>query len=60
VEDKDNDVKQVQLFIGFAPVEETSLLRLAGYYRKPAESEGVFGATLQLVFSLGPHRPHSF
>jgi hypothetical protein len=60
LEDKNNEVTQVQAFCGFAPVEETSLLRLAGYYRKPADGEGVFGATLQLVFSLGPHRPHSF
>lgn len=58
VEDKDNEVKQAQLFIGFAPVEETSLLRLAGYYRKPAEGEGAWGATIQLVFTLGSHDHH--
>ena len=58
--DKYNTVTQFQAFVGFAPVEETTLLRLTGYYRKPAEGDGVYGAVVQLIFSLGPHRPHYF
>ena len=60
LENKGRPIRQVQAFVGFAPVEETSLLRLTGFYRKPAEEAGVYGAILQLVFSLGPHRPHYF
>ncbi len=48
------------LFVGFAPVEETSLLRLAGHWTEPSESDGFWELTLQLVFSLGPHQPHNF
>jgi len=58
--DKGNAVAQIQAFVGFAPVEETTLLRLTGYYRKPSAGEGVYGALVQLIFSLGPHSPHYF
>ncbi len=60
LEDKGNTTTQAQLFVGFAPVEETSLIRLTGYYRDSDEGEGVFGGMVQLIFSLGPHRPHYF
>ncbi|MGH8015625.1 MAG: hypothetical protein ACREBV_05500 [Candidatus Zixiibacteriota bacterium] len=48
------------LFIGFAPIEETSLIRLAGHWTKPEETDGVWELALQFVFSLGPHKPHNF
>ncbi|MEW5993665.1 MAG: hypothetical protein AB1744_04625 [Candidatus Zixiibacteriota bacterium] len=48
------------LFAGFSPVEETSLLRLAGHWTEPEEADGFWEVTLQLVFSLGPHQPHYF
>jgi hypothetical protein len=48
------------LFVGFAPVEETSLVRLAGHWTEPDEGDGFWEATLQFVFSLGPHQPHNF
>ncbi len=47
-------------FVGFSPVEETSVVRLVGSWTKPNTSSGYWTATLQLVFSLGPHKPHSF
>ncbi|MBI3873321.1 MAG: hypothetical protein HY304_09630 [candidate division Zixibacteria bacterium] len=48
-------------FVGFAPVEETSLVRLlVDYQRDPAAGDGFWAATLQLIYSLGPHKPHSF
>lgn len=48
------------LFVGFAPVEETSLIRLVGHWTKPEESDGIWELALQFVFSLGPHKPHNF
>ncbi|MEZ5357807.1 MAG: hypothetical protein R3F48_03185 [Candidatus Zixiibacteriota bacterium] len=48
------------LFVGFAPIEETTLVRLAGHWTEPDEGGGFWEATLQLVFSLGPHQPHNF
>jgi len=48
------------VFLGFMPVEETSLVRLAGHWIEPDEGDGYGEITLQLVFSLGPHQPHNF
>ncbi|MBI5868098.1 MAG: hypothetical protein HZB43_07420 [candidate division Zixibacteria bacterium] len=48
-------------FVGFAPVEETSLLRfLIAYTRDRQQPRGFWSATTQLIFSLGPHKPHPF
>ena len=48
-------------FVGFAPVEETSLLRLlVAYNEDVAADAGYWSSILQLVFSLGPHKPHAF
>jgi len=54
------DTKRVGFFLGFAPVEETSLIRLAGHLTDPEDSDSFWEATLQLVISLGPHKPHNF
>jgi hypothetical protein len=48
------------LFVGYAPIEETSLLRLVGHWTEPKGSNGYWEITLQFVFSLGPHQPHNF
>ncbi len=48
------------LFVGFAPIEETSLVRLAGHWTELKEGESFWEITLQLVVSLGPHKPHNF
>jgi hypothetical protein len=48
-------------FVGFAPVEETSLLKaLVTYNKDVATDEGYWSGIFQLVFSLGPHKPHAF
>lgn len=60
-EDESNESWRVGGFIGFAPVEETSLLRLlVAHEKNVAAGEGYWTGILQLVFSLGPHRPHTF
>ncbi len=51
---------RVALFVGFAPIEETSLIRLAGHWTKPEDVDGIWELALQFVFSLGPHKPHNF
>lgn len=48
------------LFLGFAPIEETSLVRLVGHWTKPADADGIWELAIQFVFSLGPHKPHNF
>jgi len=48
------------LFVGFAPIEETSLIKLVGHWTKPEEADGIWELALQFVFSLGPHKPHNF
>ncbi len=60
IEVYDMDTWRLGVFAGFAPVEETSLLRLAGHWTEPEEGDGFWEVTLQLVFSLGPHQPHTF
>jgi len=48
------------LFVGFAPIEETTLIRLVGHWTKPKETDGIWELAMQFVFSLGPHKPHNF
>jgi hypothetical protein len=52
--------RRVGLFLGFAPVEETSVLRLAGDWTEVGDLDGYWSLTLQLVFGLGPHQAHTF
>jgi len=54
------DTWRAGLFVGFAPIEETSLVRLAGHWTEPDNADGFWEMTLQFVFSLGPHQPHNF
>ncbi|MFH1687270.1 MAG: hypothetical protein ABIE70_07070 [bacterium] len=54
------DTWRAGLFVGWAPIEETSLVRLAGHWTKPDEGEGFWELTMQFVVSLGPHKPHNF
>ena len=56
----ENETWRAGLFVGFAPIEETSLLRLAGHWTEPDAGDGFWEITLQFVFSLGPHQPHNF
>jgi hypothetical protein len=52
--------KALRTFVGYAFMEETTLLRL-GYERFiPEVGDGFDTMTLQLVFSMGPHKPHQF
>jgi hypothetical protein len=61
--DADDRARGVALWFGFYPVEETLVLRLQYQNTSidaPGLSESVNAVTLQLMFSLGPHKAHSF
>lgn len=55
-----NDTWRAGFVLGWAPIEETSLVRLIGHWTEPDESDGFWEAQLQFVVSLGPHKPHNF
>ncbi len=55
-----SDIWRAGLFTGFAPIEETSLVRLGGSWTKQDRRNGYWGVMVQFVFSLGPHQPHNF
>ncbi|MCP4634721.1 MAG: hypothetical protein GY855_17470 [candidate division Zixibacteria bacterium] len=57
---EEHGTKRYGLFVGFAPLEETSMVRLAGHWTDPEEGDGFWELSLQLVFGLGPHTPHNF
>lgn len=57
---KQHDIKRFGLFVGFAPLEETSMVRLAGHWTDPDEGDSFWALSLQFVIGLGPHKPHNF
>jgi hypothetical protein len=58
--DSDRHTWRIGGFLGFAPVEETSVVRLEGDWTRPESGDGFWSLNLQLVFGLGPHQPHTF
>jgi hypothetical protein len=60
----DDKARGFAVFAGFYPVEETSAFRLEFaqkiHQRPDGDSQTVRSVTLQFLFSLGPHRAHSF
>ncbi len=54
------DTWRLGIFAGFAPIEETSLVRLVANWTEPDGADGYWELTLQFLFSLGPHKPHNF
>jgi hypothetical protein len=50
--------QQVGIFIGFAPMEESSVIRLLLCRQRLPQT--VHLAMLQVLFSLGPHKAHQF
>jgi hypothetical protein len=61
LENNDATGWELGMFAGFAPAEETTLLRALISYGEPIGSdEAIWAGTLQLIFSLGPHKPHIF
>ena len=46
-------------FLGFSPVEESTVMRFV-VKNKVHEEESDLNTLIQLIWSLGPHKPHSF
>ena len=49
-----------RVFGGFAVMEESTLLRLMYERFLPQDQDAINTVTLQLLFSMGPHKPHQF
>lgn len=71
--DDDNRTTAVTLFAGFSLLEETTVIRLAGRWmtydiNDPSRlvnteltgKDDEFSVVFQLIWSLGPHKPHEF
>jgi hypothetical protein len=52
--------KSVKVFAGYAVLEESTLLRLAWEHYMPDGGNAVNTVSAQLLFSMGPHKPHQF
>lgn len=48
------------IFAGLALMEETTIFRLNWDHYIPSDGDPVNTYTLQVVFSMGPHKPHQF
>jgi len=59
-ENKDEKYWSLALFGGFSPMEETSVVRLLLRRQQRPQETAFNAAVAQLVFSLGPHKPHEF
>jgi hypothetical protein len=49
-----------RLFAGYAVLEESTLIRLMYEHYLPDGAEAVDAVSLQLLFSMGPHKAHQF
>ncbi|MHB9155723.1 MAG: hypothetical protein ACYC5N_08565, partial [Endomicrobiales bacterium] len=59
-ENRDLTNRAVKFFVGYALLEETTLFRLAYEQFMPEGSPVVRTCTFQVLFSMGPHKPHQF
>jgi hypothetical protein len=71
--DEKNSTTALTFFTGYSLLEETTLIRLAGRHvsydiadpsllmdPEMRSKESEFTIVLQLIWSLGPHKPHEF
>ncbi len=57
---KDEKYQAYSVFAGFAPMEETSVIRLLLAREQHPGEDTVNKALIQVLFSLGPHKAHVF
>lgn len=57
---KDEKFHAYSIFAGFAPMEETSMVRLLLAREQHPGEEAINKALIQVLFSLGPHKAHIF
>jgi len=53
------EYKSVGLFVGFSPVEESSVFRIR-LHQEYHDKKPAFSIVGQIIWSLGPHKPHRF
>jgi hypothetical protein len=62
--DRENEVNRTdrafKLFVGYAVLEESTLLRAAIEKHLVAGGDDIHTLSLQLLFSMGPHKAHTF
>ncbi|MFH0921856.1 MAG: hypothetical protein V1913_16020 [Fibrobacterota bacterium] len=59
-DDADKTDRAIKPFIGYAVLEESTLLQLTYEYFIPHDQAGVNSVELQLIYSMGPHKAHQF
>ena len=52
--------KSFGVFGGFSPVEESSVFRVRFHQEYHGDEAPIFSVVAQLIWSLGPHKPHRF
>jgi len=52
--------RSVKVFLGYALMEETTLFRVAYERFFPGGADPVNTVSFQVLFSMGPHKPHQF
>ncbi len=63
--DFSNDIEEesyqsIGIFAGFSPVEESSVFRLRFHQVYHGDEEPLFSLVAQIIWALGPHKPHQF
>lgn len=59
-DDADKINRAIKPFIGYAVLEESTLLQLTYEYFMPHDGPGVHSVELQVIYSMGPHKGHQF
>ena len=54
------EYKSFGLFAGFSPVEESSVFRIRLHQEYYGDKKPAFSIVGQIIWSLGPHKPHRF
>ncbi len=57
---KEARYSSIGLFAGFSPVEESSVFRLRVHQNWHGDEDPEWSVTGQIIWSLGPHKPHQF
>ncbi len=56
----EDSFKSYGAFAGFSPAEESSVFRLVVSQEQHGDEETHFGVKGQIIWALGPHKPHQF
>ena len=57
---EEESYRSIGIFAGFSPVEESSVFRLRIHRACHGSNEPHFSLVAQIIWALGPHKPHQF